>query len=53
MIQAFRLQFGKELTLAYQTTGDFFGEPCLLEGRPREEMAESMEPTTTVEVAER
>jgi CRP/FNR family transcriptional regulator, cyclic AMP receptor protein len=30
---------GKELTLAYRTEGDFFGEPCLLEGGPREEMA--------------
>jgi CRP/FNR family transcriptional regulator, cyclic AMP receptor protein len=28
---------GKELTLAYRTGGDFFGEPCLLEGGPREE----------------
>ena len=25
---------GKELTLAYRTTGDFFGETCLLDGRP-------------------
>jgi CRP/FNR family cyclic AMP-dependent transcriptional regulator len=41
---------GKELTLAYRTTGDFFGEPCLLEGGPREEMAEAMEATTAVEV---
>jgi len=23
---------GKELTLAYRTAGDFFGEPCLMEG---------------------
>jgi CRP/FNR family cyclic AMP-dependent transcriptional regulator len=41
---------GKELTLAYRTGGDFFGEPCLLEGGPREEMAEAMEATTAVEV---
>lgn len=41
---------GKELTLAYRTAGDFFGEACVLEGGPREEMVESMEPTVTVEV---
>jgi CRP/FNR family cyclic AMP-dependent transcriptional regulator len=41
---------GKELTLAYRTGGDFFGEPCLLEGGPREEMAEAMEATSAVEV---
>src|SRR6185295_9818735 len=41
---------GKELTLAYRTGGDFFGEPCLLEGGPREEMAEAMEATQAVEV---
>jgi CRP-like cAMP-binding protein len=41
---------GKELTLAYRNTGDFFGESCLLDGGPREEMVEAMEPTTTVEV---
>lgn len=41
---------GKELTLAYRTAGDFFGEACILEGGPREEMVESMEPTVTVEV---
>src|SRR5207245_4506811 len=42
---------GKELTLAYRSEGDFFGEPCLLEGGPREEMAEAMDASTTVEVA--
>ena len=42
---------GKELTLAYRATGDFFGETCLLDGGPREEMVEAMEPCTTVEVA--
>jgi CRP/FNR family cyclic AMP-dependent transcriptional regulator len=41
---------GKELTLAYRTSGDFFGETCLLEGGPREEMIEAMENTTSVEV---
>jgi CRP/FNR family transcriptional regulator, cyclic AMP receptor protein len=41
---------GKELTLAYRSEGDFFGEPCLLEGGPREEMAEAMDASTTVEV---
>jgi CRP-like cAMP-binding protein len=41
---------GKELTLAYRITGDFFGEPCLLEGGPREEMAEAMEATLAIEV---
>ena len=41
---------GKELTLAYRTMGDFFGEPCLLEGGPREEMAEAMEATVAIEV---
>jgi CRP-like cAMP-binding protein len=41
---------GKELTLAYRTSGEFFGETCLLEGGPREEMVEAMETTTTLEV---
>ena len=41
---------GKELTLAYRTNGDFFGETCLLEGGPREEMVEAMEDTTGVEL---
>jgi CRP/FNR family cyclic AMP-dependent transcriptional regulator len=41
---------GKELTLAYRTSGEFFGENCLLEGGPREEMVESMETTSTVEL---
>lgn len=43
---------GKELTLAYRATGDFFGETCLLDGSPREEMVEAMEPCTTVEVSQ-
>ena len=42
---------GKELTLAYRTAGDFFGEACVLEGSPREEMVESMESTITAEVS--
>src|SRR6266498_2845100 len=41
---------GKELTLAYRTEGDFFGEPCMLDGGPREEMAEAMDASTTVEI---
>jgi CRP-like cAMP-binding protein len=42
---------GKELTLAYRTEGDFFGEPCLLEGGPREEMAEAMDASVTLEIS--
>src|SRR4051794_7062184 len=42
---------GKELTLAYRTEGDFFGEPCLLDGGPREEMAEAMDASVTVEIS--
>jgi CRP/FNR family cyclic AMP-dependent transcriptional regulator len=41
---------GKELTLAYRNEGDFFGEPCLLDGGPREEMAEAMDASITVEI---
>jgi CRP-like cAMP-binding protein len=33
---------GKELTLTYVTAGEFFGELCVLDGSPREEMAEAM-----------
>lgn len=33
---------GKELTLSYMAAGEFFGELCVLEGQPREEMAEAM-----------
>jgi len=33
---------GKELTLLYVAAGEFFGELCMLEGQPREEMAEAM-----------
>jgi CRP/FNR family transcriptional regulator, cyclic AMP receptor protein len=41
---------GKELTLAYRNEGDFFGESCLLDGGPREEMAEAMDASVTVEI---
>src|SRR5438105_2013895 len=41
---------GKELTLAYRAEGDFCGEPCLLEGGPREEMAAAMAASVTVDV---
>src|SRR5215468_6692124 len=41
---------GKELTLAYRTEGDFFGEPCLMDGGPREEMAEAMDASIAIEV---
>jgi CRP/FNR family transcriptional regulator, cyclic AMP receptor protein len=34
---------GKELTLAYRGPGELFGEIALIEGGPREEMAEAME----------
>jgi CRP/FNR family cyclic AMP-dependent transcriptional regulator len=34
---------GRELTLAYRVPGQVFGELCLGEGAPREEMAEAME----------
>jgi CRP-like cAMP-binding protein len=34
---------GKELTLAYRGPGDIFGELSLIDGGPREEMAEAME----------
>jgi CRP-like cAMP-binding protein len=33
---------GKELTLTYVAAGEFFGELCVLDGMPREEMAEAM-----------
>src|SRR3954451_5085066 len=39
---------GKELTLAYRGEGDFFGEPCLLDGGPREEIAEASHASVTV-----
>lgn len=33
---------GKELTLDYHGPGEFFGELCVFDGAPREEMAEAM-----------
>ena len=33
---------GKELTLAYRGAGQLFGELCVFEAQPREEMAEAM-----------
>jgi CRP-like cAMP-binding protein len=36
---------GKELTLAYLGAGDVFGELCVFEGAPREDMAEAMRNT--------
>lgn len=33
---------GKELTLAYRGAGHIFGELCVIDGRPRDEMAEAM-----------
>jgi CRP/FNR family transcriptional regulator, cyclic AMP receptor protein len=41
---------GKELTLAYRSEGEFFGEPCLIDGGPREEMAEAMDASVTIEL---
>ncbi len=33
---------GKELTLAYRGAGQIFGELCVIDGAPRDEMAEAM-----------
>jgi CRP-like cAMP-binding protein len=33
---------GKELTLAYRGAGQMFGELCVMDGTPRDEMAEAM-----------
>lgn len=41
---------GKELTLAYRGPGEIFGETCLIEGGPREEMAEAMENALVTEI---
>ena len=41
---------GRELTLAYRVPGQIFGELCLGEGNPREEMAEAMENALVTEV---
>lgn len=41
---------GKELTLAYRGPGEIFGEICIVDGGPREEMAEAMENALITEV---
>ncbi len=41
---------GRELTLAYRVPGQIFGELCLGEGGPREEMAEAMENVLVTEL---
>lgn len=41
---------GKELTLDYRVQGDIFGELCLIDGGPREEMAEAMDQSLVAEV---
>ena len=41
---------GKELTLDYRGPGDVFGELCLIDGGPREEMAEAMDSALVAEV---
>ena len=41
---------GKELTLDYRGPGEIFGEICLIEGGPREEMAEAMDNALIAEV---
>ena len=41
---------GKELTLDYRGPGEIFGEICLIDGGPREEMAEAMDSAVVAEV---
>ena len=41
---------GKELTLCYLDPGELFGELCLVDGGPREDMAETMENSLVSEV---
>lgn len=41
---------GKELTLAYRGAGQLFGELCIIDGTPREEMAEAMKNAIITEV---
>ena len=41
---------GKELTLAYRGPGELFGELVLIEGGPREEMAEAVENALVTEI---
>jgi CRP-like cAMP-binding protein len=41
---------GKELTLAYRGAGNLFGELCIIDGTPRDEMAEAMKNAIITEV---
>lgn len=41
---------GKELTLAYRGAGQLFGELCIIDGTPRDEMAEAMKNAIITEV---
>src|SRR3954447_14036322 len=41
---------GKELTLAYRGPGELFGELALVDGGPREEMAEAVENALITEI---
>ena len=41
---------GKELTLCYLDQGELFGELCLVDGGPREDMAETMESVVVSEI---
>ncbi len=41
---------GKELTLAYRGAGQLFGELCVIDGTPRDEMAEAMKNAIITEV---
>lgn len=41
---------GKELTLAYRGAGQLFGELCIMDGTPRDEMAEAMKNAIITEV---
>ncbi len=41
---------GKELTLAYRGAGHMFGELCVMDGAPREEMAEAMKNAIITEI---
>ena len=41
---------GKELTLAYRQGGEVFGELALIDGGPREEMAEAVDNATVTEI---
>jgi CRP/FNR family cyclic AMP-dependent transcriptional regulator len=41
---------GKELTLGYRAPGELFGEACLIDGSPRQEMAEAVENVMVSEI---